>query len=366
MYKPFDYVFDGSRLKVATAFAGCTPAALGEAAGVSRQTIAQICAGALHPAPELVERISSQLGFTPRFFYRTQMLDLQPSDCSFHRTRYGQQDEDRCWATARLALDLYHELVIRARLTPVHFLQHAVRSVIDAEHLAMQMRRDWGLGPSAPIRSVTDVLEVHLRVPILHIDVAARRIDTFSFAVPDYALVVRTTQHIGTSHYRFDVLHELGHLIMHPARQIKDKLAEHQANRFAIAALLPAGEFVEDFHHISSRWDWDAMGRIKRKYGASFVVILQRALQLRLIDRTQYERGILHISRKWGDSEPEEHATEKPRTIRQALHEIAQISPLSQYQLSESLGWSPKTYQRFSRSKVVQPVMRQNVLKVDF
>ena len=293
--------------------------------------------------------------------------DLQPEDCSFCQLSANmlRRDENRCWATAQLAFELYLELAKDAQFSIVNVPKFDVKSIADAEALAMKMRRVWDLGLTSPIPSVADVVEARAGIPVICTEMGCRDVDIFSVVRQSNALIIRATLKNSISQFRFDVLHELGHLIMHRARQAKDHLAEEQANRFAGAFLLPGGAFVQDFPSMSTVWDWGAITSLKQKYGTSFVAIIQRAYQLRIINRSVYRRGLLHVSRTWGIAEPfEPQIADTPMLIRHALAQLQRRDEFGQYMLAESLGWGVEAFERLTGLPLVRPEALDRALEV--
>src|SRR5258708_40375904 len=91
------------------------------------------------------------------------------------------------------------------------------------------------------------VLE-HAGVIVTRLDEASK-LDAFSRKgrAGGVTVVVLNTAKGSTSRTRFDMAHELGHLVMHskPTLELADR--EKQADRFAAAFLLPRRGFAREF-----------------------------------------------------------------------------------------------------------------------
>jgi Zn-dependent peptidase ImmA (M78 family) len=134
---------------------------------------------------------------------------------------------------------------------------------------------------------------------------------------------------------RFDLAHEVGHLVLHRHIQrttdhARHKLMETQAHRFAGAFLLPAETFAREVRIPPAL---DDLLLLKRRLGVSVAAIIMRLKALELVD----DDGalILHKRRsaRWGGkSEPgdEDRRPEQPRLLRRAIELLVEekVMPL--------------------------------------
>ena len=117
---------------------------------------------------------------------------------------------------------------------------HPLYEIRDAEDAARSVREDWGLG-NDPIPQLAELLEERgikvLSLALQNIDGLAakvRRKDQLS------ARVVVVNCNAWSERKRFTLSHELGHMVMDPARGMSDDEIERAAHRFAGAFLIPA------------------------------------------------------------------------------------------------------------------------------
>jgi Zn-dependent peptidase ImmA (M78 family) len=117
---------------------------------------------------------------------------------------------------------------------------------------------------------------------------------------------------------RFDVAHELGHLVMHLDAEPGTRRAEEQANRFAAEFLMPAARIREE---LPSRADWRALAGLRERWGTSMAALLYRARTLGTIREVTYRNAMSTMSAKgWRRREPGppglmEHPSLLPRAV---------------------------------------------------
>jgi Zn-dependent peptidase ImmA (M78 family) len=105
----------------------------------------------------------------------------------------------------------------------------------------MVLRQHWTLGEK-PVRNVVHLLESKgVRVYSMAEDTA--EVDAFSLWRENTPFVFLNTRK-SAERSRFDVAHELGHLILHRHDEPRGREAEHEANRFASAFLMPRGSVL--------------------------------------------------------------------------------------------------------------------------
>ncbi len=173
----------------------------------------------------------------------------------------------------------------------------------------------------------------------------ARDLDAFSTwdAVDGRPYVVLGSDSQSAFRTRFNVCHELGHLILHkgvsPA-EFKDrsnfKLIEAQADRFAAAFLAPASTFSPEIAIPSL----EAFRVLKPRWRLSIKMMIRRAQDLNVIDREEARRLYINYNRRrWNHQEPldEETEVEKPRLVRRMFEAIVDNDILEPSQIVADL-----------------------------
>jgi Zn-dependent peptidase ImmA (M78 family) len=123
---------------------------------------------------------------------------------------------------------------------------------------------------------------------------------------------------------RFDLAHELGHLILHrfiprPTERDRHKQLEQQAHRFAGAFLLPAETFASE---VRTPVTLDDILLLKRRWGVSVAAIVMRLRALKILDEEAAQSLFKRRSARWGaKSEPGDgdRSPERPRLLRRTI-----------------------------------------------
>ncbi len=194
-------------------------------------------------------------------------------------------------------------------------------SEIGIERAANELREAWGLG-DGPITNLVASAEAH-GVVVCMFPFGVETLDALSRMGSTSRPVAMVNTELGNAfRWRFDVAHELGHMMLHRGIPGIDavpsdvrKVIESQGHRFAGALLLPEGPFrdsliglsLEDFKMAKSTW------------GVSIQAMVRRAYDIGLLDESQYTSRQVAISRKrWRKSEPYdgERMPEAPTLLR--------------------------------------------------
>lgn len=264
--------FVPARLHMARHIRGFAGSALASEAGVTAQWISQIENGKRVPTVATVRDIARALDFPFEFFYRP--VASQPPEDAFHfraTSRLTQKNESMARSLSAVATEL-SQWIDQSYRTPPPAIPE-VQDLIDAEeslapeHAADALRGQWGLG-SAPIPNLLQLLESK-GARIFSAGGPIQAIDAFSFR-SDSTPVIFLNVHKSAERLRFDLAHELGHLVMHGGSLSvpPGKEKEQAANEFASAFLMPRadvlgsvrrGLLLEDVLVLKRRWKVSAM-----------------------------------------------------------------------------------------------------------
>jgi len=127
---------------------------------------------------------------------------------------------------------------------------------------------------------------------------------------------------------RFDLAHELGHLVLHKGIDrstdpVRYKQMESQAHRFAGAFLLPAEAFAAE---VKTPVTLDSLLLLKQRWGVSVAAIIMRLEALGIIDQEAKTLLFKRRSARWGvKSEPgdDARAPEQPRLLKRTIELLA-------------------------------------------
>jgi Zn-dependent peptidase ImmA (M78 family)/transcriptional regulator with XRE-family HTH domain len=339
--------FEPKRLKIARQFHGYTQVELGDRVGVSRQYINQLEAGGT-PTEDMLAALAAALNVEPGFFRRPIEAELDTDDCNFRSIMSRRaRDVEQVLAHGSLLADLV--AFVEAELDKaemdfpaVDFPHIKVTDEESIERAAERVRMHWNLTADQPIDNTIRVAE-HAGAVVVKFPGVAHEIDALSVS-GNRPLIVRASEKEQQSRLRFDIAHEIGHLVMHQkkSRPNDHDTAESQANRFASAFLLPRKPFMRAWPR-GRRLDWHGIFQLKREWKVSAAAILHRASDLGLIDAAQHRSGYIYLSKQgFRRVEPCEPTTEEtPEVLRDALIQLQKVSGLLPKDVARSLEVQP-------------------------
>ncbi|NKX93962.1 ImmA/IrrE family metallo-endopeptidase [Sanguibacter hominis ATCC BAA-789] len=264
--------FVPARLEMARAIRQMTATALAAEAGTTAPWVSQAENTKKTPSPELVREFARVLNFPVDFFYRP-VATLPPADAFHFRasSRLAKKDEQTARSLSTLAIELsdWIEKTYRAPVPAVPEIQDLFDAdeTVPPEQAADALRGAWGLGV-APIKNLLQLLESK-GAKVYSAGGPLQAIDAFSFrhgATP----VIFLNVHKSAERLRFDLAHELGHLVMHGGSLHVEpgKEKEQAANDFASSFLMPRADvlgairgnlMLEDILVLKRRWRVSAM-----------------------------------------------------------------------------------------------------------
>lgn len=350
-----------SRLQDARRALRLTQTDLAEQVGVTRQAVSAYERGDKAPEAETFQKISEALGQPAAFFTTPDAPDFGQYSVRFFR-KVGPDTirrNDACgvltsWfaQTARY-LDTFvnYPVVDLPEATPS--APSGRYSTDEIEAIAEDCRRRWGLG-LGPISNVAGLLESK-GVTLCRYEIAGERIDAFSFWNGDRPFVFMASEKESGSRVRFDLAHELGHLILHrwiEPQEVADpktlKVIEREADRFAAAFLLPSRSFPAEVY--STRLD--AFLDLKRRWRVSVQGMIYRCHDLGVIDENQFTNLYKQLSfRKWRTREPLDDPKiipiEQPKMMRRAMELVLDSGRLHPDEILATLALSPTLIEAF-------------------
>lgn len=337
--------FNGARLRLARVFRGLTQRDLAQEIAASEATVWQLERGRT-PTETLLEALGLVLGFEPEFFFEPLGDEFTEGDCNFRRRLTASERLlKRVLARGTLFGAAIRYLSQALTLPKYNVPDVAVTTPEDIERAAEQCRSAWSLGLGSPVVHMGRVLE-HAGVVVTRLDEASR-LDAFSRRGRDggVSVVVLNTAKGSTSRTRFDMAHELGHLVMHAKQAIALADREKQADRFASAFLLPRRGFVRDFW-AGGKVDWANVIALKARWKVSIQAMIYRAYDLDLIDAVEFRRAYKAISvRGWRKHEPEEPPAEQPELFGNAMKLLWEKKRLGVSDVARALHWSARTFE---------------------
>lgn len=320
--------FQQDRLSQILAVRRLTQVQLATMVGVSPATVSKWRAGSQAPEREALNRLAGVVNVTPEWFTRAPTekisLPLFRSNASAHVAARAMLEARLEWAqdiaVALMEFVDYPDLNLPKR----RFLNPEEITSEDIEQAACECRDMWRLGRVA-VQDLALAVE-GAGVILVREETGIAQIEGLSAwsEVLGRPLILLSADKDNGYRSRFDLAHELGHLVLHRLIQRttdreRHNLMEKQAHQFAGAFLLPAETFASD---VRMPVTLDDMLLLKRRWGVSVAAITMRLYALGLLD----EEGKLSLfkrrSARWGGkSEPGDgdRKPEQPRLLRRTI-----------------------------------------------
>lgn len=271
--------------------------------GVTRQMVSAYERGDSEPSPEKIRELAKHLDVAEQFFtLPIRNLECSRSSIFTYRTLASSAGKARNQAEAFFEWTV-HLLSLSAEyieLPSVNIPEFVIPDYMDAdpgliEELAERTRRAFDLG-DGPISDLTLLLE-NKGAAVSYVGLY-EGMDGVS-AWYNNRPVVLINHRFPCVRRRFDLAHELGHLVLHKwvpeEEQSKHgvlKKMESDAHRFASAFLMPEKTFTQEVYGI----DLPALRQLKERWRVSMQAIIFRLCDLQIISEHQKQRLFQRLS----------------------------------------------------------------------
>lgn len=328
--------FSGEKLTEARLARGLYKNALAERIGVTAMQVTRYESNQDRPTPDKLSAIANALEFPYDFF--TRKVWPEPLGPIFWRSQVAEtktardMTEQRMRWLCELFWTLEEELEFPRADIPELDVPEDFRQITPSmiEGFAERVRREWRL-KDLPIRDVVLSVE-NAGIPVVMLDIVSEKQDGFFFrsALLNRGFIGVNVHNVTAARARFDVAHELGHLVLHKyvnSAQERDpnlhKLLEQQAHRFAGAFLFPKDRFFEEVAVPTL----DYFHALKKRWGMSIAAMISRSFDLGMIDKDIKSQMFISMSRrKWRGQNREPFdssmALERPRMIRRGVEAL--------------------------------------------
>ncbi|MFE0347058.1 helix-turn-helix domain-containing protein [Streptomyces griseoluteus] len=321
-------LFDGRRLTLARQLIGLRKNALATKIDKSATAIAAYENNTKRPAPATVAQLCLTLGVDPGFFlpgpHQSTASDSVPHFRSLRSTT--QLARDQAFAYGVISGDVGAALERHVEFPEPDLPRLSVdvedESSTLPEEAARLLRKHWDIG-SGPVGHLVRLAENH-GVVVVFSPAQTAAVDAYSFDDGYRPTVVLNPAKEDYYRQRFDVAHEIGHLVMHVDAEPGSKVVENQAHRFAAELLLPQDE-LRDL--LPSKADWRSLASLKETYGVSLQALLYRSRALGVMTDVTYRNAVAYLSSKgWRRREPGEMpAVEQPSLYPKAVEILSSI-----------------------------------------
>lgn len=282
----------GARIKQARHRMKLSQRELAEQVGVSHTTISNYERGEKKPGSEVLMNIADALGVDLSFFLRAhRVVEIAPAYRKLASLNKGDErqliERIRDWLERYLETEEIVNPAPKAFEMPTGF-PYPVTSVGEAEAAATLLRETWDLGTD-PIEDVTALLEDHgIRVGRVDADNGFDAC-TFRADINGGIPVVVTRTGLPGDRQRFNLAHELGHLLL----DIEDDLDEETVcHRFAGALLAPEPAVRDTVGDAERRnITLDELHVLKHKFGLSMQAFFFRLRDVGVISEYEAKRA---------------------------------------------------------------------------
>lgn len=332
--------FNGQRLKEALQFREKKMTELADETGISKQSLSLYANDGNVPPFDNVIKIARALDF-PTDFFMSEDLCTASTGNTYFRSQASATKKSRNAQKIKLEyVSKMYEVILNYMNVPELNIPDTSainvpedianvdsdRAVNEIEKLAKLVREHWNLG-NGPIDNLQYALQSNGIIVTGFRDVDTD-IDAFSQQITiDGKVVYIIALAIGSKpieRLRFDMAHELGHILMHMWGEDNEDISkdefnarEKQANMFASALLLPNETFSKSVSAYPTNIDYYLA--LKKKWKVSMQAMMYRARQLNIISTNQFQYMMRTMSKNGNRTyEPGDKPGEIGDTIFQA------------------------------------------------
>lgn len=314
------------RIKRARILKGLSLQQVADALGdITKQALSKYEQGKDAPNSTRLIRLAEVLGVKPEYFFRQNGIELGRVDFRKHSS-FGKRQQESVKERVREHLERYLAAESLFELEPrevgprkwLHSVD--VENAEEAEKAAEAIRENWHLGTN-PIANLTETLEEH-GVKVIGLK-AHEQFDGLCTEINNGrdAAIVSNLERPG-ERQRFNLAHELGHLVMRFPDEIEDSGEEENlCHRFAGALLFPRDQVRETFGEHRGRLFIDEFLLAKQEWGISIQAILRRLYDLDIVSKGTYQSTCRFWSSKgWRKKEPAPLPGETSYRLRQLVY----------------------------------------------
>lgn len=343
------------RLKQARISRGYSLADLSDRIGVTKQYISQ-CELGITNASSIIYSLSDVLNY-PVSFFSKPIKGVETISATYFRSRKTTPKKLKEAANKKVELfaeikDFFEEYVNFPKLNlPNDIELKDEYNLNDIEEIAVKVREYWKLG-MGPIENLVSVLQEN-GIIISRIKVGNNKIDAFSKWINRTPYILLSIDKGSAVRSRFDMAHELCHILLHQHITMEDidckeKLnrIEKEADNFAGAFLLPAESFSKEVFSSSL----DNLVRLKERWKVSISCMINRCSNLGLFTENQvvYLKKQMTYKNYWR-KEPldDEIQCEMPYLYEQVIELLLENEILSKYDIIDGIAMAPKEIEEY-------------------
>lgn len=324
-------MFNPNRLIIARKRRGFSKKNLANLSGFSDRILLAYEKGDAVPTEDTLNTLAKCLSFSPIFFSGQDLPEIAPNGASFRALStlpaYKRDAALSAGWTSKLINNWFE------RFFDLPKTQLPDLGGYEPEAAAQALRAEWQLGNS-PVKNIIHLLESK-GVRIYSLPQADREVDAFCFwdkKIP--FILMNTTKSAERS--RFDISHELGHLVLHRHGKPQGRLAEQEADKFASAFLMPAESVYAKCSHIFL--NISQVIKAKENWKVSAAALNHRLHSLKITSEWTYRMFCIDLAQKgFNKKEPNPIEREYPQIFKKIF---ASLNKIKKYNIANDLGLS--------------------------
>lgn len=321
----------GERIKQARTYRGKTQAQLAQELGITKQAISKYETNKSKLSTAIISKLPKILGFPLSFFTKEYKDEAKDKSIIYFRTKeIPKKTKDEL----KEKISILDEEIISYFEKYINFPKINVPNSIipdninycdysreDIKQIALQIRNRWKLGFN-PIDNLAYIIQRNGYI-INKQYINQNKTDGFSQLINNRAYILISANKECAVRSRFDLAHELGHLILHKNVDEEEQgsaYIERQADYFASEFIYPSDVFIEEIQELPLNFETFVM--LKEKWKISIQAIVRKCKDLEIISEDKYIYFQKRISyNKWRNKEPLDDyiLPEEPRLLKDAL-----------------------------------------------
>lgn len=326
-------MFNPERLELARKRRALTMKELAERCGVTTRAVSAWEKGDAEPRTATQSKLAEILGFPSVFFQLAGPPELTAERVSFRAlTAMTARERDQALAAGSMAFELSHWLFERFTGPPIDVPRCDSEP---AEAAAEAVRRSWSLA-DRPISNVIHLLESR-GVRVFSLVEGTRRLDAFA-TWHDHAPFTFLNTTRSAERGRFDLAHELGHLVMHKGVEtIRNRNFESDADRFGGAFLMPASGM---YARAPRRVTLDVVMAEKHHWGVPAMAYVYRLHELGLLSDWHYRSYCIELTKQGYRLDDPDGTPNESSLLLAKIFELLRDQLVSRSHVAEALAFA--------------------------
>lgn len=343
----------GQRIKQGRILRGLSQEQLGKKVGVTRQAISNCEKDNINLSTTNLLKLSETLDLPLSFFYRIPEEDNSDNIIFFRSKDIPKKTKEQL----REEINIFDKEIVKyfekfVKLPSINLPD--LSDILEGESynyrketimdICKRIREHWGIG-NKPIDNLAYLLQVNGFI-ISRQYINQDKTDAFSQNIDDKKYIFISGNKECAVRSRFDLAHELGHLVLHNTidkDDFEEKIIEKDADLFASEFLYPSEIFLEDIQDYSL--GFERFIELKEKWKVSIQLLVRKCKDLKVISDEKYIYFQKRISfNRWRKNEPLDNriVSEKPRLFEDVIELLIEKEILTKKDLLVNINLDKK------------------------